>query len=83
MACYDVCNMVNTRKKFASQADAALLEQLREVAREEGRHFQAVLEDAMRLYLEQRDAQSPRARVMAHFRASVERNRRLGELLAK
>lgn len=75
--------MATTRKKFASQADAELLELMREVAREEGRHFQAVLEDAMRLYLENRKGQAPRARVMADFRASVERNRRLGKLLAK
>jgi hypothetical protein len=71
------------RKKFASQADEQLLERLREVARQEGRHFQAVLEDAMRLYLEHREAETPRARVLASFRASVERNRRLGKLLAQ
>jgi hypothetical protein len=75
--------MATTKKKFASQADAALLERLHEVAREEGRHFQAILEDAMRLYLESRDPQIPRAHVLANFRASVERNRQLGKLLAK
>lgn len=71
------------KKKFASQADPQLLDQLREIARSEGRHFQAVLEQAMREYLAARTASSPRAKVLAHFRASVERNRRLGELLAK
>jgi len=75
--------MATTKKKFASQADEALLERLRKIAREEGRHFQAILEDAMRLYLENRDSQTPRASVMANFRASVERNRQLGKLLAK
>ena len=75
--------MATTKKKFASQADAALLQRLREVAREEGRYFQAILEDAMRLYLEQRERQAPRASVLANFRASVERNRQLGKLLAK
>ena len=70
-----------SRRKFASQADAELLERLRAVAQAEGRHFQAVLEDAIREYLERRDA--PRTQVLAHFRASVERNRRLGDLLAK
>ena len=75
--------MATTKKKFASQADAVLLERFREVAREEGRHFQAMLEDAMRQYLERRDSQTPRASVLANFRASVERNRRLGELLSK
>jgi len=75
--------MATTKKKFASQVDAVLLERVREVAREEGRHFQAILEDAMRLYLENRDSQAPRASVLANFRASVERNRQLGKLLAK
>ncbi len=78
-----VQTMVVQRKKFASQADPELLERMRDVARSEGRQFQAVLEDAMREYLSNRDREEPRARVLAHFRASVERNRRLGELLAK
>ena len=72
-----------TRRKFASQADVELLDRLRDVAREEGRHFQAVLEEAIRLYLDQRDSNTPRESVLARFRASVERNRRLGELLSK
>ena len=71
------------RQKFSSQAAPALLLALREIAREEGRHFQAVLEDAMREYVENRRGAKPRESVIAHFRASVEKNRRLGELLAK
>ena len=75
--------MVTAREKFSSQASPELLAAVREVARKEGRHFQAVLEDALREYLENRTRDKPRASVMAHFQASVERNRRLGELLAK
>jgi hypothetical protein len=56
---------------------------MRALASSEGRHFQAVMEDAMREYLERKKTASPRDDVMARFRASVERNRRLGELLAK
>ena len=56
---------------------------MREIARKEGRHFQAVLEEAMREYIENRAREKPRAEVMAHFQASVERNRRLGEMLAR
>ncbi|CAN5533158.1 hypothetical protein BH24DEI1_BH24DEI1_07060 [soil metagenome] len=74
---------MTTRQKYASQADPRLLEAMREAAREEGRQFQALMEDAMRDYLERRKNATPRERVMAHFRASVEKNRRLGELLAK
>ncbi len=75
--------MVAQREKFSSQASSELLAAVREVARAEGRHFQAVLEEALREYLDNRAQGTPRASVMAHFQASVERNRRLGELLAK
>ena len=71
------------REKFSSQASPELLAAIREMAHQEGRHFQAVLEDALREYIENRSREKPRASIMAHFQASVERNRRLGELLAK
>ena len=71
------------REKFSSQASPDLLAEMRKVARDEGRHFQSVLEDAMRAYLESRESQQVRPEVMAHYRASVEKNRRLAELLAQ
>ncbi len=71
------------REKFSSQVAPDLLGTMREIAREEGRHFQAVLEEAIREYIENRTREKPRAQVLAHFQASVERNRRLGEMLAK
>jgi hypothetical protein len=74
--------MTVRREKFSSQADPQLLAALREIARREGRQSQAVLEDAMHIYLESRNQPKPRASVMGHFRASIEKNRRLGELLA-
>ena len=74
--------MTLCREKFSSQADSKLLGALRELAKKDGRHFQAVLEDAMRDYIETRAEGKPRASVMAQFQASVVKNRRLGELLA-
>ena len=71
------------REKFSSQAKPELLAKMREVARIEGRHLQAVLEDAMQGYLDSKAQQNVRPEVMAHFRASLERNRRLYELLAQ
>ena len=56
---------------------------MREIAQSDGRHFQSVLEDAMSDYIESRDRQKVRPNVMAHYRASVEKNRRLAELLAQ
>ena len=75
--------MVATRQKFSSQAAPELLSKMREIARIDGRHFQAVLEDAMQQYLDNRAQQKVRPEVMAHFRASLEKNRRLYELLAQ
>ncbi len=75
--------MAVPRQKFSSQASPELLAAVREIARKEGRQFQAVLEEAMREYIENRDREKLRASVMAHFRVSVEKNHHLGELLSK
>lgn len=75
--------MSAVRQKFSSQADPRLLDELRTIAQEEGRQFQAVLEQAVREFVERKRSATPRAQVMAHFQASVEKNRRLGELLAR
>ena len=81
--------MAARREKFSSQAAPELLAAVREIARQDGRHFQAVLEDALRQYIQDREGpkdpsqEKVRPEVMAHFRASVEKNRRLYELLAQ
>ena len=71
------------RQKFSSQAEPKLLEGVRQIARAEGRPLRSVVEDAMRQYIESHSPEKSRPEVMAHFQASVERNRRLGELLAR
>lgn len=75
--------MATRREKFSSEADPELLAALRGIAKKEGRQFQAVLEEAIRDYIESRTQEKPRSSVMAHFHASVDKNRRLGELLAQ
>ena len=75
--------MVATRKKFASQCDPKVLQQLKNVAEDEGRQFQAVLEDAIIEYLEHHKQKRVRSSVMDHFNESVKKNRELGQLLAK
>ena len=75
--------MATTREKFSSQASPELLATMREIARKEGRHLQAVLEDAMQQYIDGKEQAKVRPEVMAHYRASVEKNRRLMELLAE
>ena len=75
--------MARAREKFSSHAYSALLEGMREIARREGRHFQAVLEYAMSAYIESKNQERIRPAVIGHFYASLEMNRRLGELLGK
>lgn len=75
--------VTQAKQKFSSQADPQLLEQFREISEQEGRHFQAVLEEAMLMLIEQRKGQTVRASVMMHYKSSLEKNRLLGELLAK
>ena len=75
--------MSTVREKFSSQASPELLAGMREIARKEGRHFQAVLEEAMARHIESKAGERVRPEVMALYRASVERHRRLYELLAE
>ena len=60
-----------------------MLSAMREIARSEGRQFQAVMAEALEAYIADRNRERPQPESMAHFRASVERNRRLMELLAE
>ena len=71
------------RVRYSSQAAPELLSAMREIARGEGRQFETVMEEAMETYIASRRRERPRPEVMAHFRASVERNRRLMALLAE
>ena len=75
--------MVAQREKFSSQASPELLAEVRKIARDDGRYFQSVLEDALRDYIKSREQQKFRPEVMAHHRASIERNRLLYKLLAQ
>ena len=75
--------MVTTKEQFSGQAPPELLASIREIARAEGREFEATLEDAMRLYVECKTGNDVQPDAVAHFRQSLERNRRLYELLAQ
>ena len=75
--------MVAAQEKFTGQAVPELLAAMRGIARREGRDFEEVLEEAMWDYLKNKLPQNVRPEVMAHYYASLERNRLLMELLAK
>ena len=75
--------MVATRETFTAQAAPELLATMRTIARAESRDFDATLEDAMRECIAKWKERNVRPEVMAHYRASLEKNRRLCELLAQ
>jgi len=71
------------REKFSSQASPDVLAALRELAATQGRQFQAVLDDAMRDYIERQSKSRPRQHVMATFASSLEEFDSLYRDLAK
>ena len=75
--------MPTAPEKFTGQAAPELLAAMREIARREGREFEEVLEEAMWDYFKSKLPEDVRPEFMAHYYASLERNRRLGELFAK
>jgi hypothetical protein len=72
-----------TRRKFASQADPKILDDLKEIAASEGRQFQSVVEEAFTDYVARKKGGKPRPDVMAHLKASIARNAELYRKLAK
>ena len=78
-----IINVMAPRVKFASQADAELLEQLRLAARTEGKQLQAVMEEAFRDYLDKKSGAKPRPHIMALYERSLEKFGPLYERLAK
>ena len=71
------------RQKFASQASPEVLRAVRAIADQEGRHLQAVIEEALQEYVDRRTGERPREQVLAHLQASVERHRDLYRRLAE
>lgn len=58
------------REKFATQVDADLLEEMRALAKSEGRQIQALVDEALADLIEKRRQSNPRRHVMDAYRAS-------------
>ena len=71
------------REKFSSQASPEVLAALRQIAETQGRQFQAVLDESMRVYIDRQQKERPRRHVMAAFASSVEEFDELYRELAK
>mgnify|MGYP001636532211 CR=1 FL=1 len=75
--------MSNVREKFATQVDAWVLAQVRELAKSEGRQLQTLVDEALSDLVEKRRQVHPRAHIMATYQASHGRFSGLYEKLAK
>jgi hypothetical protein len=71
------------REKFSSQAAPDVLAALRQIAESQGRQFQAVLDDALRDYIDRQQKARPRRHVMTAFASSLEEFDSLYRDLAK
>lgn len=78
-------NMSAVREKFATQVDSELLQSVRKLAKSEGRHIQAVVEDALREHLDAKSGKQSHSRehVMAAYLKSTERFSGLYKKLAQ
>mgnify|MGYP000440916331 CR=1 FL=1 len=83
--CFMTVKMMTTatREKFSSQAAPEVLQALRTIAESQGRQFQAVLDEALRDYIERQQKESPRRHVMAAFASSLDEFDHLYRELAK
>ena len=65
--------MSPAREKFSTQVSQDALNGVRELAKKEGRQFQAVVEEAFLDVVEKHSKSKPRAHVLAAHRASMDR----------
>lgn len=75
--------MAQSREKFATQVDAAILSDVRSLAQKEGRQLQALVEEALADLLEKRKNGRPRPAVLAMYLASHEKYAPLYKKLAE
>ena len=69
--------------KFATQLAPDVLESLRRMSADEGRHIQAILDEALREYIESKQTGKPRKHVLAALQASMVEYDSLYEALAR
>jgi hypothetical protein len=65
--------MAQTREKFATQVNSKILSAVRDLAQEEGRQLQALVDEALADLLEKRKKNTPRKYVMAAYASSLEK----------
>jgi len=78
-----VNTIVEKKVKFATQLAPDVLESLRRMSTDEGRHIQTLLDEALREYIDNKQADKPRRHVLAALQASMAEHDALYEALAK
>ena len=71
------------KTKFATQADPAVLDSLRRIAKSEGRQLQTLIDEALRDYVERKISNIPRKQVLESLHASIEQFDELYKNLAQ
>ena len=69
--------------KFATQLAPDVLETLRRMSADEGRHLQAILDEALREYIASKQTGAPRKRVMSALQLSMAEYDSLYKALAR
>jgi hypothetical protein len=70
-------------QKFATQADPKVLEEVRAIASKEGKQLQAVVDEALRDFVEKKKRGTPRPAVLTAFGESLAEYDALYKELAK
>jgi hypothetical protein len=74
---------VQTREKFATQVNSEILRSVRNIAQNEGRQLQALIDEALADLIEKKKQSRPRAHIMAAYQASHEKFAPLYKQLAE
>jgi len=69
--------------KFATQVDPVVLDSLRQIAKTEGRQLQALIDEALRDYVEHKNSNLPRKQVLQALHDSIEQFDALYKKLAQ
>jgi len=75
--------MATALQKFATQADPQVLEEVRTIAAREGKQLQAVIDEALRDFIEKRKRGKPRPEVLTALGESLAEYDALYRELAK
>jgi len=75
--------MATPFQKFATQADPKVLDEVRAIAAQEGKQLQAVIDEALRDFVEKRKRGKPRPEVLTAFGESLAEYEALYKELAR